>query len=201
MAKIKGSKRFVIRGIGFKESDRALRLMAKEITQDQADQLLPLLERARDRMKNIIEPWSFSGELINSFDIEIGKTSNKKHRLTLRNYAPYAAALERGVRPHWVYVDGKMKDWLQAKKPNFSWVRTFHVGGDKVHRKMGKSSHKRTIYNTNSFIKKGSSDRKFFGPVIRQMLDSGEFDEVVESGLKNTLNNFERRARAGLPKK
>ena len=114
------------------------------------------LEDAKDIMERHLYKFKFEGDLWNSLRIRTLTKSKRSVTLSLFSLSPYAGVMEFGTVRRSVYIGdkAKFKRWIRAKlgvDPT-NW-NTFTIGG------------------TNSRIKRGASERKFFMPAIKAFDD------------------------------
>jgi len=192
-------KNFNVEIIGLRRAVKGINFLVKDLKNPDVIPMVSLLNDMREDMRNVIRPWSFSGELINSLVISNPRKTKDGFRTSLRSTAPYAGALERGVKPHFVYAGQgtKMYNWLQRYHPSWNYYSDkgawFHVGGGTVVRHSPKNRNEFFTTNTTTYIKSRESKRQFFGPVLRDRVARNDFKRFGLRGVKNAVNNFSRR--------
>ena len=161
-----------IRGFGFKESHRTLRLLVKNISKSMQELTLEELVYLRNRMKAKTEKfrYSSSNSVADSFVIDTLRKDEKGIRRRLRNVAPHALFLERGVKPHVVRISNhpKLADW--------AWN---HFGRFVTHM---------TVGDSKSSIAKGNSKRQFFFNTLDQYLQSSRPDNKFKNALDKAIS-------------
>ena len=188
---------------GMNSNQEGLGLLLESVNKELYYNMLTMMLKMQEDMKGVIKLWVpkskyKGGELLKSIVIDEIMEKNR-FKTGIRSTSPYAGAVERGTVEHWVpivksgsIVNKKLHDWSIANnvKP-YKAMKT----GDLLIRVGGPPS------KGISYVNFGSSDRRFFTPVLRHYVgkqgEKGEFDKYIKSGIRNALNNFERRAGAG----
>jgi len=185
MVKRRPGLRTKITGIGFDSGDRALKLMISDLTQEQVKVLYPKLEMARDRMIQRALPFTTNTDesIISNFIItpaSKGNITKNTTQIKLQNVSPHSAAIEGGVREHYIYrVQPGVEEWMESH--GIVDIR-------------GNTPWRITVGKPSGYIEKRKSQRAFFEPILSEMIEAGEFKEAYRLGLINTFRNFKTRA-------